>query len=181
VVYRFIPSEEQPLVQHWLISRFDIAPPRPVNEQWTGFGGRQPLTLVNGDVFEFSFACNTFNEPAMKRDYVIRARGRYGPDVGTHASAVPGQYQLYGNYPNPFNATTVIRYQLGASSHVRLDIYNVLGQHVTTLVEDTQDAGVYVVTWDGRDDTGSPAASGFYFARMVAGDFVQSREMILLK
>ena len=79
-------------------------------------------------------------------------------------------------FPNPFNPATEIRFALPEASHVTIDIYNVMGQKVTTLVDEHRDAGRHTVRWDG-----SYAASGVYFYRIEAGSFVESRKMILLK
>lgn len=97
---------------------------------------------------------------------------------------LPARYQLAQNYPNPFNPDTDIRYQIGDSgSSVRttLKIYNILGQEVRTLVDEVKQPGYYTVTWNGRDHSGNEVASGAYFYRMKAGDFVATRKMLLLK
>jgi hypothetical protein len=85
-------------------------------------------------------------------------------------------YKLEKNYPNPFNPTTTIGYQLPAVSQVKLSIYNLLGQKVATLVNEWQQAGQYQVSWNA---SGFP--SGIYYYRIVAGEFQQIRKMILLK
>ena len=98
---------------------------------------------------------------------------------------LPQRIALSQNYPNPFNPSTLIRYHLsavrGRPSAVTLKIYNVLGQLVSTLVDERQVPGYYSVSWDGRDSLGKEVSSGIYFYRMKAGDFVKTRKMILLK
>jgi len=94
---------------------------------------------------------------------------------------VPQAYALHQNYPNPFNPATIIEYDLPQASLVHLEIYNVLGQKVATLVEQPQAAGRYRVLWDGRDETGARAVSGIYVYRLRAGDFVQARKMIFAR
>ena len=79
-------------------------------------------------------------------------------------------------YPNPFNPISVISWQLTASSHVDLGIYNILGQRVITLVNKKQIPGIYEVKWDASD-----FPSGVYMCRLKAGDYVKSNKMILLK
>ncbi|MEZ4745917.1 MAG: alpha-amylase family glycosyl hydrolase [Calditrichia bacterium] len=93
----------------------------------------------------------------------------------------PLQFALAQNYPNPFNPTTAISYQLPSISDVNLKIYNTLGQLVKTLVSQKQSAGNYAVQWDGTNDLGERVASGIYIYRLQAGDFIQSRKMILMK
>ncbi|MFQ6032380.1 MAG: FlgD immunoglobulin-like domain containing protein, partial [Candidatus Zixiibacteriota bacterium] len=93
----------------------------------------------------------------------------------------PKEFALMQNYPNPFNPETEISYTLPHDSHVKLVIYNVKGQKVKTLVEEYQAAGHKTVRWDGTDDNGNKLASGIYFYRLQAGDFVQSKKMVLMK
>jgi len=95
--------------------------------------------------------------------------------------ALPRTFSLSQNYPNPFNPTTTIRYALPQGSRVTLKVYNVLGQEVATLVDGYQPAGFQLAVWDGRTMAGSTVPSGTYLYRVVAGDFVQTRTMVLLK
>ena len=89
---------------------------------------------------------------------------------------IPPAYALHQNYPNPFNPSTTIQYELPNSSVVRLSVYDILGREVTALVNERRDAGVHEVRFDG-----SNLASGVYFYRLQAGDFVQSRKLTILK
>jgi hypothetical protein len=95
--------------------------------------------------------------------------------------AVPTEYSLKQNYPNPFNPSTEIRYELARSGSVELAVYNLLGQKIRTLVNQTQPAGVYSAQWDGQDDFGRAAASGVYLYQLTAGDFKETRKMLLLR
>ncbi len=96
-------------------------------------------------------------------------------------SLVPDGYTLAQNYPNPFNPRTMIEFSLSRTSDVELDIYNVLGQRITTLLDGPMTPGDYQMPWDGQDSFGRAVASGLYFYRLRAGDFAASRKMILLK
>jgi hypothetical protein len=89
---------------------------------------------------------------------------------------IPKVFTLYQNYPNPFNPTTTITYGLPAEARVTLRIYNVLSQVVKTLVEEDQSPGVYGAQFDG-----STIGSGVYFYRLSAGDFVQTKKLILVR
>lgn len=97
---------------------------------------------------------------------------------------LPEDYALEQNHPNPFNPTTVVRYAIPerhGEGVVRLEIFNLLGQKIRTLVQERQPAGAYSVTWDGRDEAGRPVSTGVYVYRLRAGDFVESRKMVLLR
>ncbi|MFQ6002502.1 MAG: T9SS type A sorting domain-containing protein [Candidatus Zixiibacteriota bacterium] len=94
---------------------------------------------------------------------------------------VPYSFELFQNYPNPFNPTTNIRFSLPRSGHVKLDIYNILGKRVTTLVDEDLTAGNKLVTWDGRNDSGKEVASGVYFYKLKAGEYSETKKMILMK
>ena len=89
---------------------------------------------------------------------------------------VPKDYSIQQNYPNPFNPTTTLEYNILSPREVSLTIYNLLGQEIVRLVSEVQQAGYHKVIWDASD-----FASGIYFYRLQAGDFVQTRKMVLLK
>lgn len=96
--------------------------------------------------------------------------------------ALPKEFSLDYNYPNPFNPATTIRYQLPERSAVSLKIFNILGREVLTLVNEVQSAGTHSVIFDAKNNKQSYSlASGVYFYRLQAGNFVQTRKMILLK
>lgn len=95
--------------------------------------------------------------------------------------ALPTKFDLRQNAPNPFNPTTTFWYDLPQATHVRLDIYNVLGQRVNTLVDDYQEAGYKSVVWNGTDSHGYSVASGMYFYRIEAGEFSKTMKMMMLK
>jgi len=94
---------------------------------------------------------------------------------------LPRTYHLSQNYPNPFNPQTTIEYTIPRTSNVQLTVYNILGQHVTTLVDSKLPAGSYTVTWGGTDSYGNTVASGMYFYKIRTDDFTESKRMILLK
>ncbi len=91
---------------------------------------------------------------------------------------LPGEFILKNNYPNPFNPTTQISYGIPESAFVRLDVYSINGQHITTLVNSVQSAGFHTVTFDSRS---ANLASGVYLYRLEAGEFVQVKKMVLVK
>ncbi|MCX6163749.1 MAG: T9SS type A sorting domain-containing protein [Ignavibacteriae bacterium] len=91
-------------------------------------------------------------------------------------STVPSEYKLYQNYPNPFNPSTIIKFQIKDSRFTTLKIYNILGKEVATLVNEKQSPGVYEVVFDALN-----LPSGIYFYKLVAGDFVETKRMVLIK
>jgi len=95
---------------------------------------------------------------------------------------IPENYALRQNYPNPFNPTTNIVYELPVGARVKLEVFNMLGQKVRTLVKNKDQAiGVHQIQWDGKDDLGLKVGSGVYIYRLDAGTFTESRKMLLLK
>jgi len=109
----------------------------------------------------------------------------HDPIVVTHA--IPGKFALHRNYPNPFNPTTQIRFELPVTSHVDIRVYNVLGQEVQKLMDSDVGPGFHAAIWDGRNKQGRTVSSGVYIYRMVAKStdgsrkFVTSRKMMMLK
>ena len=93
----------------------------------------------------------------------------------------PDNYSLSQNYPNPFNPSTTLKYALKEDRYVKLNIYNMLGQRVKTLVNVFQSAGYKQVIWNGTNENGVKVPSGLYIYRIEAGDFVDTKKMLLLK
>ncbi len=101
--------------------------------------------------------------------------------LGVQDNKLPTDFDLAQNYPNPFNPSTTIRYQLPVNVNVQLVIINSIGQVIRTLTDGMTLAGSHSVLWDGRDDNGGKVSSGLYFYRLQAGDFSQTRKMILMQ
>lgn len=93
----------------------------------------------------------------------------------------PEHFSLKQNFPNPFNPTTIIEYELLIPCHVRLIIYDLVGQQIKSLVDSQQPAGHFQITWDGTDEQYLPVAAGVYFCRMEAEDFVKVIKLALVK
>jgi hypothetical protein len=101
--------------------------------------------------------------------------------VDVEDDGTPSANLLYQNYPNPFNPVTQIRYTLKGSCHVRLAVYDVTGRTVSVLVDEVQESGNGAVTWNGQDQSGRQVSSGVYFYRLIAGDYTETKKMILLR
>jgi hypothetical protein len=96
-------------------------------------------------------------------------------------AALPGEIRLAQNYPNPFNLETIIGFDLPSHSAVSLEIYDILGRQIRTLVAGKLDAGHYSITWNGNDESGNAVTSGMYFYRLKTGDTDLTGKMVLLK
>lgn len=96
-------------------------------------------------------------------------------------AAPPARTELFQNAPNPFNPQTAIRYSVAHTGPVRIDVFDVAGRHVRTLVEKSHAPGVYTARWDGTDDAGRPLASGAYFYRLTADGRSDAKKLILLR
>jgi hypothetical protein len=111
------------------------------------------------------------------------------PDMGAYEFArpvtveesAPIQFTLLSNYPNPFNPSTTIEFNLPSSGKANLVVYDIIGRKVRELVSGQVSAGIRNVLWDGRDDSGKVVSSGVYFARLVIGNNVAVKKMLLMK
>jgi hypothetical protein len=148
----------------------------PYNNYWDASQENDPYRIRTGDHFDalvgilyYSYG-NYKLDPRNADDFI----GFTG--VKKIKGALPDKFELSQNYPNPFNPTTLIKYSLPKAGNVSLKVYNVLGKEVATLVNGYQTAGNYKVKFNARG-----LASGLYFYRLTAGDFVSVKKMMLLK
>ena len=95
--------------------------------------------------------------------------------------AIPDEFSVHQNYPNPFNPVTTLRYDLPKNSLVTIIIYDMMGREVKTLINQTQDAGYRSVIWDATNDYGKPVSAGIYLYQIQAGEYMQTKKMVLLK
>jgi len=125
----------------------------------------QQQGLNNGSTFEYAAMRIYFGEPPIENDE-------------TELVSVPLEIM---NYPNPFNPVTTIQFKNETAGNVRIDVYNVKGQKITTLTNQIYEAGINTVTWNGTDDNGSEIPSGVYFYKTKFGKYTTSKKMILMK
>ena len=136
------------------------------------------------DAANFDFTVSSFFADLVKGDDgLVVGDLRWSPPsaIGDPNNGLPKHFSLSQNYPNPFNPSTLIKYQLPKTTHVKLIIYNVLGQEIIKLVDEDQKPGLYQVNWDGRSANGNRLSSGLYFFKIEAKEFVKTKKMILLK
>ena len=126
-----------------------------------------------------------FDVSDLRRGALARATtdadGQFAlPLASLGGSGLPQGFALGQNYPNPFNPSTVIPYQLSTAAHVRLDVFNGLGQRVATLVDGAQAAGAHTAVWTATDEAGQAVSAGVYIYRLVAGDATATGRMVLV-
>ncbi|MFQ5584263.1 MAG: T9SS type A sorting domain-containing protein [Calditrichia bacterium] len=114
------------------------------------------------------------------RESTLALQGNSGMNRSLQATQIPAEFALSQNYPNPFNPATTITISLPEDRKVQLHIYDITGRQLRTLLEQPLPAGVHQLVWNGRNDKGGLVSSGVYVYRIIAGDFVQSRKMVLM-
>ena len=131
---------------------------------------------------QFEISAFTMEEPSHKLTLVYNdfTSGAV-VNLGSVLRVVPENYSLVQNFFFKDTATTEIAYDLPEAANVNLEVYNILGQNVKSLVNQYQDAGSYRVTWNGTNNEGAQVASGVYFYRISAGDFKDIKKMVLMK
>jgi glucose/arabinose dehydrogenase len=149
------------------------------NPQTNDFWGT-PVGLITDDKGFLYLTSDRFTQA------IFRIEAVPGPDNPTAVeeasqNSAPASFALEANYPNPFNASTTLRYRLDAAGPVRIDIYSLDGQKVRTLVDQSQQAGTYSTVWNGKDANGRSVASGVYLARLEGMGAAQVHKMLLLK
>jgi hypothetical protein len=119
--------------------------------------------------------------PSCIEDYVGEQDITNCGQVSIIDETLPVTYKLYNSYPNPFNPTTTLRYDLPEDALVNVTIYDIMGRQVSKLVSSRQTAGYRSIQWDATNNAGQPVSAGVYLYRIEAGEFRQTRKMVLLK
>jgi len=135
---------------------------------YVAYVGEYPSVKIDSSHFQFA---KTGSIPDGGRDWILTAPFNEGGSW-----ALPNEFALSQNFPNPFNANTTINYRLPLATEVRLEIINLLGQRLAILVDGRREAGNWSVIWET-----SGVASGVYYCKMTAGDSSQTRKMILIR
>lgn len=139
------------------------------------------LSVYDGQRIRFAIHCVSDDSFVLWLDDFAFA-GNGGSIVGANdATYTPLKTELFRNYPNPFNPETSIRYSIASPSQVRMDIYNIKGQLIRTLINESKSAGEHRAIWNGKDDKGNSVSSGVYFYKLSSGRFSSTKKMILMK
>ncbi len=166
-----------------------------------GTGTTYPL-LLRGSKVASTYRMYTSDRVVVDHNGIIQYRpGTFGTSASTIREIVeqslaalpqatptsvatlplPASFSLQANYPNPFNASTFIRFTLPASNRVTLRLFDIRGRHLHTLLEEVVPAGAHAIRWDGRDRQGRAVASGVYLYRLETGGQNTTRKMTLLR
>jgi hypothetical protein len=160
-MYHVVPRQA-PLGHYWLYAEV-------YNTQYSAIDSMAFTVTGNGELVDVSLPLGEWE--------TLLARIGDWDFLGTAAeTGLPTQFALSHNHPNPFNASTAIEYQLPEASEVKLEVYNLIGEKVATLVDSKQEAGYRSVVWEA-----SEVSSGLYFYRLTAGDFTETKRMMLVK
>ncbi len=149
--------------------------PNPQNSETWPFDAHQYLLL---NIAIESSITSSFTETEMEIDYV---RVYEASTLSNQAETVPDHLGLLQNYPNPFNPVTTLRYELSKESFVNLTIYDMLGNVVKNIVSQNQNPGYKSIQWNSINNHGKPVSAGVYLYSIEAGEFRQTKKMILLK
>jgi predicted CXXCH cytochrome family protein len=140
--------------------------------------------LVQG-IWTYYFVMNDGSKGVHNTKYAVailqKALGWYPTDVKPTNGEIPIEFALQQNYPNPFNPTTQINFSLPENQRVKLEVFDIIGRSVTTIVDKHMEPGNYNVTWDGNDANGMKVTSGIYLYRLQAGSYSAIKKMVLLK
>jgi len=160
-----------PLFTAPVIGDFSLQEGSPCIDTGTSFFVWEGDTLVDMDSTEYvgiapDMGAFEFGEPVgIKDDF----------------SDVPEEFTIFQNYPNPFNPITTIRYDMPEQAYVTLTIYDLMGREVKQLVSGRVVSGVHRVVWDGTDSFGKPVGAGLYLYRIQAGNYLQTKKMLIIK
>jgi len=169
------------LVQNWPIAASDSAGKRfrqsvprwaPAGSYtYIGYVGEYPDTKLDSSYFTFEKLPGSGHGSNLRTSWELLPCEAYGQET-----SLPKEFSLSQNYPNPFNSSTAIRCGLPQACYVTIEIYDLLGRKVETLIDQEQQAGYHQITWDAEDKT-----SGVYFYKIQAGEYTQTMRMMLVK
>ena len=121
------------------------------------------------------------SDPGYACDSAAPSEARLGRNSILPMEEAPTTFALYANYPNPFNPSTTITFDLPETSYVQLEVYDIMGRRITTLIDGQRTAGRHQAIWYATSDKGTPVAGGVYLYKIQTGSFRETRQMVLLK
>ena len=184
--------KEPPQTGGFDLTFYDLQYQKTTSTSWISVAIRIPAnhpiktysigSLQNGVAYNVRVRVHNLNpDPELSLSAWTTATATPTEDAAAkQVASAPASFELAAAYPNPFNPSTTIGYALPQAADVRLDIYNVMGQRVRTLVAAHQPAGYYAVEWKATDDSGHTLSSGVYFYRLQAGAFRSTKRMLLM-
>jgi len=160
--------------RRWAISKFPIY-------KSSYFAIDQGPILIMIENYRSGLVWNTFMRNVTVQSAMAQIFQDIPSSVTSGSDSKPSFFTLEQNYPNPFNPETTIQYEIPKTSQVSIRIFNILGKEVRTLVNTKRKAAKYTVIWDGRNNNGKAVSSGIYLYKILAGQYVKTRKMILLR
>ena len=193
-VYEYnIPNQSYSIINHQLYGTFTTSNGVITKNARDDLDNSTYYSIIENDIIEIGHkfdhsrsVTRTFFYPDQNKMIQETQSGYYIYDIEYTVSeedkvALHENNVLHSSYPNPFNPSTTIKYSLQQASNLQIDIYNIKGQKVKSLLNEYRPAGEHSIVWNGKDDTGNDVGSGVYFYRMEAEGYVGTRKMAILK
>ncbi|MCB9365555.1 MAG: T9SS type A sorting domain-containing protein [Calditrichaeota bacterium] len=149
-----------------------------------GFGdGGGSLDESDLSPLPLDLRCSSLSDAIDRQAHLLEVLSGLDSESGedNQSPAIPTVYKLYQNFPNPFNPSTQIQFDLPEGARVLLRIFNTLGQEVATIKNVTYPAGHHIVTWNGKSNSGTDVATGLYIYQIQAGSFTSARKLVILR
>jgi hypothetical protein len=150
-----------------------------------------PFEMALGDTQDFSMALvgstgndNLLSVAVLKYNIgLIKWVLDYSTKIGVEEEIgdLPSTFSLSQNYPNPFNPSTTIEYEVPSESHVQINIYDILGRQINTIINENQSTGSHSILWQAIDEKGERLSDGVYFYQIIAGEYKRTMKMVILK
>jgi hypothetical protein len=139
-----------------------------------------PVQFYPDSAGDYSGTVTIYSNDSDEEEVIIQLYGDT-ETLSVDEIPIPEKFTLHQNYPNPFNPVTTLRYDLPEDALVNITIYDMMGRVVKTLINDQQTAGYRSLQWNATNDAGLPVSAGIYLYMIQAGDFRQTKKMVLLK
>ena len=190
---KIVNGDSLDLIEHIWDIQLQYDTNNTINLTWDNTGWSDLGTFVLQDAFDGALGINiemtdstslTLTNPAFNiLKLKVTPNGTSGSFLSTvkNCGKIPADFSLHGNYPNPFNPVTTIRYSLSIWANVTVSVYNLMGQQIIDLVNRYHDAGFHQVAWSGIDDVGNTVPSGVYFYIVTTKDESLTGKMLLMK